>query len=128
MVFKNKTTPKISEEQHEQLEYAHRRVMRKKWVYIHLLVYLVGSVFLFIINKGLKFEAEYSWYIWAIVFWGFILSLHLVNVFITHNFMGREWERRQREKLVQLQKQKIAAIQKEIETDFPLSSVNKKKS
>ena len=41
--------------------------------------------------------------------------------------MGKEWEREQREKLVAKQKKKIAEIQKEIETDFPLSNINKKK-
>ncbi len=41
--------------------------------------------------------------------------------------MGPEWERSQREKLVLKQKQKIAQLQKEIETDFPLSRINKSK-
>lgn len=41
--------------------------------------------------------------------------------------MGIEWERAQREKLVLKQKHKIAELQKEIETDFPLSNINKKK-
>ena len=41
--------------------------------------------------------------------------------------MGTAWERNEREKLVAKQKQRIAEIQKEIETDFPLSQINKKK-
>jgi hypothetical protein len=41
--------------------------------------------------------------------------------------MGQEWERQQREKLVAKQKQRIAEIQKEIETEFPISNINKKK-
>lgn len=41
--------------------------------------------------------------------------------------MGQDWERRQREILVAKQKKRISEIQKEIETDFPLSSINKKK-
>ena len=40
--------------------------------------------------------------------------------------MGKEWERQQREKLVAKQKRRIAELQKEIETDFPISKVNKK--
>ncbi len=42
--------------------------------------------------------------------------------------MGKDWERAQREKLVIKQKQRIAELQKEIETDFPLSQINKKDS
>ena len=53
--------------------------------------------------------------------------MHLVNVFVTTKFMGAEWERKQREKLVTKQREKIAEIQKEIETEFPLGQINKKK-
>lgn len=41
--------------------------------------------------------------------------------------MGLEWERKQREKLVEKQKQRIAELQKEIETQFPMSNINQKK-
>ena len=41
--------------------------------------------------------------------------------------MGNDWERKQREKLVAQQKERIAAIQKEIETEFPMSQINKKR-
>jgi hypothetical protein len=41
--------------------------------------------------------------------------------------MGLAWERKQREKLVLKQKKRIAELQKEIDTDFPLSNINKKK-
>ena len=124
----NKKESKIAAEQHEQLEHAQRRIVQKKRLFIHFIVFLAGSVFLVLINKFLKYGEEYDWFIWAITFWAFLLVLHAINVFITHKFMGKDWERRQREKLVQLQKNRIAEIQKEIETDFPLSKINKKKS
>jgi len=41
--------------------------------------------------------------------------------------MGKDWERKQRENLVAKQKQRINELQKEIETEFPLSKINKKK-
>ena len=41
--------------------------------------------------------------------------------------MGPEWERKEREKLVSKQRARIAELQKEIETDFPISQINKKK-
>jgi hypothetical protein len=128
MVSKNKNASKIAVEQHEQLEYAQRRILQKKRLFRHFIVFLIGSPFLFLINKFLKYGVEYDWFIWAITFWAFLFVLHAVNVFVTHKFLGKEWERRQREKLVKLQKERIAEIQKEIETDFPLSKINKKKS
>ena len=124
---KQKKTAKIDTEQHEQLEYAQKRVRQKKRLFIHFVLFLIGSVFLVLINKILKYGEQYDWFLWAIVFWAFLFVVHLFNVFVTQRFMGAEWERQEREKLVRKQREKIAAIQKEIETEFPLSNVNKKK-
>lgn len=123
----SKKHPDIEREQHEQLEYAQMRIAQKKRLYNHFVIFLVGSVFLVLINKILKYGVEYNWFIWGITFWAFLFIVHLVNVFITNKFMGREWERNQREKLVRRQREKIAAMQKEIETEFPLTHINKKK-
>jgi hypothetical protein len=126
MLSKDKTKSKIDLEQHEQLEYAQQRIRQKKNLFLHFVIFLIGSVFLVLINKILKYGVEYDWFIWAITLWAFLFVIHIFNVFVTQKFMGREWERRQREKLVRRQKERIAAIQKEIDTDFPLSNINKK--
>ena len=128
MFFKEKKDSKIDLEQHEMLEHAQSRIKQKKGLYVHFVVFLIGSVFLILINKILKYGEEYDWFIWAITFWAFLFVLHIFNVFVSQKFMGKEWERKQREKLILLQKKKIAELQKEIETDFPLSNINKKKS
>ncbi|MCP4978746.1 MAG: 2TM domain-containing protein [Maribacter sp.] len=127
MFTKNKTKSELNLEQHDLLESAHARIKQKKRLYEHFVIFLIGSVFLILINKILKFGDEYDWFIWAITFWAFLFVIHLVNVYVTHKFMGRDWERQQREKLVLKQNEKIAELQKEIETDFPLSKINKKK-
>ncbi|MDX1328978.1 MAG: 2TM domain-containing protein [Arenibacter sp.] len=126
MFAKSKITPKIDLEQHQLLEAAQARIKQKKRLFSHFMVFLVGSIFIFLINKILGYGIEYNWYIWAIVFWAFLFVLHFVNVYVTTKFMSPEWERAQRERLVLKQKQKIAELQKEIETDFPLSNINKK--
>lgn len=127
MFFKNKNKNEIDLEQHEQLEYAHARVKQKKKLYNHFVFFLIGGVFAFLANKILKYDEQHNWYLWVILIWGGIFVLHFINVFITQEFMGKEWERGQREKLVAKQKKKIAEIQKEIDTDFPLTNINKKK-
>ncbi|MEX0290702.1 MAG: 2TM domain-containing protein [Flavobacteriaceae bacterium] len=128
MFSENKSETKIALEQHEQLEYAQKRIRQKKRLFGHFVVFLIGSIFLVVINKLLKYGEEYDWFVWAITLWAFLFVLHFFNVFVTHKFLGKDWERQQREKLVRKQKEKIAEIQKEIETDFPLSNINKKKS
>jgi len=126
MFSKNKNEAKIDQEQHEQLEYAQKRIKQKKWLYVHFVIFLIGSIFLILINKILKYGEAYNWFIWGITFWAFLFIIHVFNVFVTQKFMGAAWERQQREKLVQKQKDRIAIIQKDIETDFPLSNINKK--
>ncbi len=126
MFSKNKTERKIDLEQHDLLEYAQERIKQKKNLFTHFVIFLIGSVFLILVNKILKYGEEYNWFIWAITLWAFLFVIHFFNVFVTQKFMGKDWERMQRERLVQKQKERIAAIQKEIETDFPLSGINKK--
>ena len=126
--LKKSAAPKVNVEEHEMLEYAQNRVSQKKWLYQHVVIFAIGSVFLILANKILKYGAEYDWYAWVMLAWGFGLAFHIFTVLVSHQFMGKDWERRQREILVARQKQKIAELQKEIQTDFPLSKVNKKES
>ena len=105
----------IDPEQHEQMEYAQQRIRQKKRLYTHFVIFLVGSVFLILINKILKYGEEYDWFIWAITFWAFLFVIHLINVFITNRFMGKAWERSQREKLVKKQQDRIRALEEEVD-------------
>lgn len=126
MFTKHRIKNELDLEQHELLEHAQTRIKQKKRLFAHFVIFLIGSVFMIFINKILDYWSDYDWFIWAITFWAFLFVIHTINVFVTQKFMGQEWERSQREKLVKKQKQRIAEIQKEIETDFPLSKVNKK--
>jgi hypothetical protein len=126
MFSKNKSESIIDREQHEQLEYAHKRIKQKKNLYVHFVLFLIGSVFLILINKILKYGEEYNWFIWAITFWAFLFVVHVVNVYFTQKFMGIDWERAQREKLIAKQRQRIKELQNEIETDFPMTNYKKK--
>jgi len=125
--FKKKKQTHIALEEHELLENAQRRISQRKRLYTHFVVFLIGSVFMVLINKVLKYGVDYDWFVWAILAWSFLFAIHAFNFFVTQRFMGVDWERRQRERLVALQRERISQIQKEIETEFPLSSVNKKK-
>ena len=127
MFSKNKNTSKINIEQHELVENAHKRIKQKKRLYTHFVVFLVGSVFLVLINKILKYGQEYDWFLWAITFWAFLFVLHIFNVFITNKFMGKDWERAQREKLVQKQKQRINELEQEMDARPEIEMETKKR-
>ncbi|TVZ15363.1 2TM domain-containing protein [Maribacter sp. MAR_2009_72] len=126
-MFSKKKNTKIDVEQHELVENAQKRIAQKKKLYTHFVVFLIGSVFLILINKILKYGQEYDWFIWAITFWAFLFALHIFNVFITNRFMGKEWERSQREKLIRKQQERINVMQKELDTQQPLEIEPKKK-
>ena len=104
-------------EQFELYENAKRRIKQKKRLYFHFILFLVGSVFLIVVNKILKVGEPHDWFVWAIIGWSFFFLLHFINVFITHKFMGKEWVEKQTEKLVLKQESKIEKLRIEIEKE-----------
>ena len=111
-------------EQHELYENARNRVQQKKRLYFHFILFIVGSIFMIVLNKFFKIDESLfeNWFIWAIILWLFFLVLHFINVFITNRFMGKEWERKQTEKLVLKQELKIAKLEKEITHETKLKA------
>jgi len=105
----------MDKEQHEIYEYARSRIRQKKRLYFHFVMLLLGSLFLFIANKWLKFGEPHNWYIWAITGWLFIFILHFIKVFVTDSFMNKNWERNQINKLMGLQERKIESLKNDIE-------------
>jgi len=111
-------------DQFELFENAQRRQKQKKGLYTHFILFLIGSAFLIIINKVLNVGEPYDWFVWAIVAWLFLLSIHFVNVFITHKFMGKEWERQQIEKLVAKQEQEIEKLTEKVALEKKVKDEN----
>jgi len=111
-------------EQHELYENARNRVQQKKRLYYHFILFIVGSIFLIALNKFLKIDESLfqNWFIWVIALWLFLWVLHFINVFITNRFMGKDWERKQTDKLVLKQEVKIAKIEKEITHEAKLKA------
>lgn len=107
-------------EQFELYENAKKRIKQKKRLYFHFVLFLVGSVFLIVLNKILKIGEPHDWFVWAIIAWFFFFSLHFINVFVTHKFMGKEWTDKQTEKLVLKQEAKIVKLEKEVKKELKL--------
>ncbi len=103
--------------QQELYEYARKRVKQKKRVYFHFILFFVGSIFLYIINKVLKVDEYHDWYLWAITGWGFLFVMHFIKVFVTESFINKKWEQEQITKLVARQERRISQLEKKIEKD-----------
>ena len=86
--FGKKKKSEIDLQQHELLENAHKRIKQKKRLFSHFVIFLIGSIFLILANKVLKYGETYDWSIWIVLGWAFLLILHLVNVFVTHNLFN----------------------------------------
>ncbi|HEX9979546.1 MAG TPA: 2TM domain-containing protein [Flavobacterium sp.] len=104
--------------QHNQYEYARRRIRQKKNVFLHFIILIVGSIFIFIVNKVMDVGEPEDWYVWAIMAWTFIFILHCLKVFITDSFMNKNWERQQIDKLVGMQQKKIEKLQAKIDSEL----------
>jgi hypothetical protein len=100
--------------QHEQYEYARRRLKQKKNFYFHFVLFLVGTLFMFITNILLEVGQPHIWYIWAGTAWFFIIILHFIKVFITDRFMNIHWEREQIERLMEKQRIKISQLEAKV--------------
>ena len=125
MFSKAKKSERIDSSQREQYEYARQRINQKKNLMRHFIVFLVGSILLIIINPILGYGNEtffQDWFVWAILIWTFIFLVHLLNVFVMNSFMGKEWEDQQLEKLKARQTEKLAELQKKVDTEFPIPS------
>lgn len=115
MFGKKKPISTIDKEQLELIENAQKRVKQKKRLYIHFVIFLIGSVFFILANTVLGIGdsikiAGIDWFVYAIVAWLFLFVYHFINVFITHKFMGKAWEKQQLDKLVDQQQKRIEKL------------------
>lgn len=106
----------MENELHEQYEYARARIMQKKRLYFHFVLFSLGSLFFFIINKLFEIGEPNNWYEWAITVWLFVFILHFIKVFITDSFMNKNWERVQVDKLINRQQRKIEQLESDIDS------------
>jgi len=132
MFSKRKDTTQIDPLQRELYENARKRIIQKKRLFRHFIVFIVGSLFFLLLNlvfgfgKGFTiFNVDWCWI--AIICWAFLFIIHFSNVWLFHSFMGKEWTDRQMERLITKQKEEIVLIQKDVDLMYPKDALVKKK-
>ncbi|MDP3354201.1 MAG: 2TM domain-containing protein [Flavobacteriaceae bacterium] len=114
-----------TQEQHELYEKSRNRVQQKKKVYHHFILFIVGSAFLIVVNKFFKVGEQLGdWYKWAVTIWFFLWLLHLINVFITNRFFGKEWERTETDKLIAKHCERLKSLEKKLMKEQVISPEN----
>ncbi len=115
MFGKKKNITQIDTEQLALIQNAQRRIKQKKRLYTHFVTFLIGSLFFILANVVLGIGKEVTffgieWFVFAILAWLFLFLYHAFNVFITHKFLGKDWEKYQLDKLVAQQQQRIGKL------------------
>ncbi|TYA58029.1 dihydrofolate reductase [Formosa maritima] len=130
MFGKKKDRPLIDKEQLELIKTAQKRIKQKKSLYIHFVLFLIGSVAMIVaslvigVGETLK-PFGIDWFVYAIIAWLLIFLYHAFNVYFTHKFLGDTWEQEQLNKLVEKQKTRIAKLQQQVDKEHPLPTEKK---
>lgn len=125
---KKKESPAIDPVQKELIENAQRRIKEKRGLFTHFVVFLVGAVGLIIISQILMQNKPATllgveWWIWVLFAWLLLLIYHAFKVFVTNRLLGPEWEKRQYDRLVGKQKERIAQLEEKVAVAHPLPEV-----
>ena len=125
MFGKKNQEPQIDKDQLELITNAQKRIKQKKRLYVHFVIFLIGSVALIVMNTVLGIGKDFTlfgkeWFVFAILIWLCFLVYHLLNVYVTHKFLGKKWEEKQLNKLVSIQKLRISELKNKVEKDYPL--------
>lgn len=132
MFLKNKKPVQVDNEQREFFEHSYKRMIQKKRLFQHFVLFLIGSVFFIIINLALGFGKDITffnvdWFVYAVLFWALLLIIHMSNVWLFSTFVGEKWKKAQIERLTVKQKEEIALLQKEIDLLYPKEELLKRK-
>ena len=106
----------------ELLENAQNRVRQKRNVYRHFIFFLFISGFILFVDLALSVGEnliffDYSWSIWIILIWSFILLYHLFDVFVSKRIISKKWVSAQKSHLIKVQQEKIKSLKKDIEKE-----------
>ena len=130
MFSKPKSHTKIDPEQRKLFEKAQSRARQKRNLYTHFILFLIGSVIFILLfaafDVGINLHPfAIDWFVWLIGIWAILLLIHAYNVFVTNKFLGKDWEDRQIERLVEKQQERIAELKEKVEKEHPLPKSEK---
>ena len=79
-----------------------KQVKEMKIFYMHLMAYVVVMGVLMTIN--LISYPFYLWFLWPVLGWGIPIAFHGLSVFNMTPFLGKDWEERKIEELIEKEK------------------------
>lgn len=121
------TKKTIDPEIKELYENAHQRIKQKKKLMTHLVFFIAGAVIFIVLNVVIGYKSDFrplgmDWFVTAILIWIFFLIIHAINVFMVNKLMGKEWEEKQMNRLVEKQLERLRKLQKKVDKKHPIES------
>lgn len=104
---------------------AHQRLKQKKRLISHLVFFVAGSVIFIVLNVVMGYKIDFqplgmNWFVSAILIWLFFFIVHAINVFLVNKLMGKEWEEKHMNKLVEKQLEKLRKLQQKVDQKHPI--------
>jgi hypothetical protein len=99
MYTTTESTPGRVDTESDAYKQARRRVAQLRGFYSNLFSYVVIIAFLAVLN--LLTDPGYLWFLWAAAGWGIGLALHAYSTFASHGILGREWEERKIQEIME---------------------------
>lgn len=120
---------KIDPEIRELYENAQQRVKQKKRLMTHLVFFIAGSVIFIVLNIMVGYQSDFKplgmdWFVTAILIWLFFFLVHAINVFMVNKLMGKEWEEKQMNRLVEKQLERLRKLQQKVDKKHPIQQTN----
>ncbi len=127
----SKKKPDLDTHQKELFEHAQERVREKKGLYTHFILYLVGCIFMIVLNLLLDFGIDFKplgidWFVYGVLFWTFFILVHLFRVLLFSKFMNKAWHAKQMDYLIKKQQKKIAKMEEKLNLKVPKEASNTK--
>ena len=91
-------------EDQERYERARKRVEEIKGFYVHLAVFVLVNIGLFLLN--IISSPETYWFYWPLIGWGIGLVAHGFGVFGLTGILGSDWEEQKIKKLMEKERER----------------------
>jgi hypothetical protein len=88
----------------ERYEKARKRVEEIKGFYIHLVVYVLVNIGMFLVN--ILSSPRNLWFYWPLLGWGIGLVAHGVSTFGLRGAFGPEWEERKIKEIMEKERKR----------------------
>lgn len=129
---KMETNKTIDPEIRALYENAHQRIKQKKRLMTHVVFFIAGAVIFIVLNILIGYKSDFKplgmdWFVSAILIWLFFLIVHAINVFVVNKLMGKAWEEKQMNKLVEKQLERLRHLQKKVDEKHPINPSNSSK-